>query len=83
MGFNKSVYFWCKASGTRPLLYQWETHGSDEQPWMVIKDSSGQYLKLNAVQSPSQVRCKVSNDAGTVVSNPATVTVHSKHCVYI
>lgn len=83
MGYNKSVYFWCMALGTRPLLYQWETRGSDEHPWMVIKDSSGQNpLKLNAVQSSSQVRCKVSNDVGTVVSNPATVTVFSKHCVY-
>ena len=82
VGFNESVYFWCVGLSTWPLSYKWETHGIDEQSWMVIKDSSNQELKLNAVQSSCQVRCKVSNDVGTVASNPATVTVFSKSCIY-
>ena len=79
VGINTSVTVRCKGSSKRlPISYQWEARSSDAQPWMNITGSFNAKLKIKAVQSTTQLRCKASNEVGTAVSHVATITVFSK-----
>ena len=79
VSINMSVTVQCKGSGKRlPISYQWEARSSDSQPWMNITGSFNAKLRIEAVQSTIQLRCRASNEVGTVVSHVATITVFSK-----
>lgn len=64
--------FTVSASGTAPLSYQWLTNGNN-----ISGANSATYTipAANQVQNGSQFTVAVSNAAGTVISNSATLTV--------
>ena len=66
-----SVIFDVNASGTAPLTYQWQKDGVD------ITGSTAAMLKLSKVQGDNNgtYRVIISNGAGSVTSNNATLAV--------
>lgn len=68
-----NVTFTVVATGTAPLSYQWAKGGTD------ISGATTSTLTLNAVTlaSAGTYTVRVSNSAGSVTSNPATLTVNA------
>jgi hypothetical protein len=69
-----SVSFEVEAVGTPPLAYQWAFNGTD------IAEANGRMLALASVR-PEQAgtyTVRVSNALGSVVSEPAVLTVHQR-----
>lgn len=66
------VGFGVSASGTSPLSYQWRKNGAN------LPGMTGAWLTLVMVNESyeGQYSCSVGNAAGSVVSNPATLTVN-------
>ena len=84
VAFNMSIALKCRSFGTKPLLYQWETRGNNNETWMINGGTSmGRILSLKSIQSTSQARCIVSNECGAVISHTAIITVFSKSCMAV
>ena len=66
-----SVALTVSAVGTEPLFYQWRHEGTD------LPDATNATLRFEAVTlaRAGQYRVAVSNEAGTVLSEPAILTV--------
>ena len=74
---NETATFTVKVTGTEPLSYQWQqkTSGSD---WTNIDSANAATYtteKTTMDMNGTQYRCVVSNSAGSVESNAATLTV--------
>jgi hypothetical protein len=65
--------FVARATGTTPLTYQWLKDGND------IDKACGETLNLSNVclDHAGKYQVKVTNRAGCVTSNPATLTVNA------
>ena len=66
----------CEGTSKGMLTYQWETSNVDGRPWMKIGDDKR--LVVRSPERSQHYRCIVSNEAGIVRSNIATVTTLSK-----
>ena len=72
--------FMCKASGLGTLVYSWEKNSGSN--WTTISnDNTTSYTTDTTLAiGEYKYRCRVSNEAGSVVSNSATVNVYGKYC---
>ena len=69
---GQTATFSLSASGTAPLTYQWQKNGAD------ISGATGRNHTTTPVtmaDNGSTYRCVITNTAGTVTSNAATLTV--------
>ena len=74
---GSGVQFSVEATGTAPLSYQWKKDGVNLTDGGRIKGASTSTLSITAVQKSDEAEytCVVSNTAGTVTSNAATLTL--------
>lgn len=73
-----SATFTVTASGTTPLLCQWQVDKNDGSGWTDISgavNASYTVEKVTAEQSGWKYRCVIKNAAGSVESNAATLTI--------
>lgn len=73
-----SATFTVTASGTTPLLCQWQVDKNDGTGWTDISgavNASYTAEKVTAEQNGWKYRCVIKNTAGSVESNAATLTV--------
>ena len=75
---DSSATFTVTASGTAPLLCQWQVDKNDGSGWTDISgavNASYTVEKVTAEQNGWKYRCVIKNAAGSVESNAATLTV--------
>ena len=80
---GKSVKFSIQSTGTGPLNYKWEWKPTGEEgrakQWQPChaKWCKGTTLTISKVDNSNEgsYRCVVNNDAGSHISNPATLTI--------
>ena len=75
---DSSATFTVPASGTTPLLCQWQVDKNDGSGWTDISgavNASYTVEKVTAEQNGWKYRCVIKNAAGSVESNAATLTV--------
>ena len=75
---DSSATFTVTASGTTPLLCQWQVNKNDGSGWTDISgavNASYTVEKVTAEQNGWKYRCVIKNAAGSVESNAATLTV--------
>jgi len=72
----------CRASGLGTLLYSWERKSSGSNWNTVSNDNTTLSYTTDATLTIGEYiyRCDVSNEAGSVVSNSATVNVYGEYC---
>ena len=78
---NETATFNVKVTGTEPLSYQWQQSTDSGRSWTDIGDAAdATYITVATTtnMNGTQYRCVVSNSAGSVTSNVATLTVN-KH----
>ena len=81
---NMSVTLNCEGTGRGSITYQWQTRNIYGGQWSVISNSNNRRLVVRNLQESQQYRCIVSNEAGSIISHVAIVTVLSKLiCYYI
>ena len=77
---GRSITLTCTGSGLGTLIYSWER--SSGSSWTVVdNDNTTSYTtdKMLAI-GRYMYRCRVSNEAGLVVSNNAIVNVYGEYC---
>ena len=75
---DSSATFTVTASGTTPLLCQWQVDKNDGSGWTDISgavNASYTVEKVTAEQNGWKYRCVIKNAAGSVESNAATLTI--------
>ena len=78
---GKSTTFTCRAIGTGTLVYSWERSSSGSGWTTVSNDNTTSYTTATTLAIGQYMyRCRVSNDAGSVVSNNAIVNVYGEYC---
>ena len=65
----------CKATGVGTVKYSWQR--KDTGNWTTISTSN---ITSYAATTSGVYRCMVNNEAGSVVSNNATVNVYGEYC---
>ena len=77
---GRSITLMCKASGLGTLAYSWER--SSGRRWTTVSnDNTTSYTTDTTLAiGEYKYRCRVSNEAGPVVSNKATVNVYGEYC---
>ena len=77
---GRTITLMCRASGIGALVYSWER--SSGGSWTTVSNDNTTSYTTDATLAIGQYmyRCRVSNDAGSVVSNIATVTVYGEYC---
>ena len=77
---GKSITLTCRASGTGTLEYSWER--SSGSSWTTVSNDNTTSYTTDTTLAIGQYmyRCRVSNEAGSVVSNIATVNVYGEYC---
>ena len=80
VAMGHSVTLTCSATGNGTLVYSWER--SSGSSWTTISKSSTISYTTDTTLSIGQYmyRCRVSNEAGSVVSNNAIVNVYGEYC---
>ena len=70
----------CSADGDGTLMYSWERRSGSS--WTTVSnDNTTSYTTDTTLTSGQYMyRCIVSNEAGLVMSNSATVNVYGKYC---
>ena len=69
----------CQASGLGTLVYSWES--SSGSSWTTVSINATSYTTdITLAIGQYKYRCRVSNEAGLVVSNIATVNVYGEYC---
>jgi len=85
----------CSAIGMSPVYYHWEKYHSTNNSWInpshrAVNDTSP-ILKFHVITEEDEgvYHCKVTNDAGSVISDNATVNIYSEFiscvsvCVFV
>ena len=77
---RESTTLTCRAIGTGTLVYSWER--SSGSSWTTVSNDNTTSYTTNTTLAIGQYmyRCRVSNDAGSVVSNNAIVNVYGEYC---
>ena len=71
----------CRASGVGTLVYSWERRSSGRRWTTVSNDNTTSYTTNTTLTIEEYMyRCRVSNEAGSVVSNSAMVNVYGEYC---
>ena len=68
----------CSADGDGTLMYSWERRSGSS--WTTVTNSRSYTTNSNMAVGQYMYRCIVSNEAGLVMSNSATVNVYGKYC---
>ena len=72
----------CTANGTGTLVYSWERRSGSS--WPTVSNNTTSYTTDTTLAIGQYMyRCRVSNEAGSVVSNIATVNVYGEYCPII
>ena len=63
-------------------MYYWERRSSGSSWTTVSNDNTASYYTTNTALTIGEYmyRCRLSNEAGSVVSNSATVNVYGEYC---
>ena len=78
---GESITFMCRAIGIGTLVYSWERSYGSSSWTTVSNDSTASYTTDTTLATGQYMhRCRVSNDAGSVVSNNAIVNVYGEYC---
>ena len=80
VAMSHSVTLTCSATGSGALEYSWErSFGSS---WTTVSnDNTTSYTTNNTLAIGQYMyRCRVNNEAGSVVSNNAIVDVYGEYC---
>ena len=77
---GKQFILTCGASGLGILVYSWER--SSGSSWTTVSNDNTTSYTTDTTLAIGQYmyRCRVSNEAGSVVSNIATVNVYGEYC---
>ena len=77
---GRTVTLMCGASGLGTLVYSWER--SSGSSWTTVSNDNTTSYTTDTTLAIGQYmyRCRVSNEAGSVVSNIATVNVYGEYC---
>ena len=75
-----SITLMCRASGKGPLVYSWERNTNGN--WTTVSNDNTTSYTTDTTLAIGQYmyRCRVSNEAGSVVSNITTVNVYGEYC---
>ena len=78
-----SITLMCRGSSLGTLLYSWER--SSGCRWATVSNDNTTSYTTDATLTIGQYmyRCRVSNDAGSVVSNIAIVNVYGEYVILI
>ena len=76
---RRSITLSCRASGIGTLAYSWET--SSGSNWTTVSNDNTTSYTTDTTLAIGQYmyRCRVSNEAGSVVSNITTVNVYGEY----
>ena len=78
---GRSATLTCKAIGVGTLEYSWERSSGSSNWTTVSNDNTTSYTTDTTLAIGQYMyRCRVSNDAGSVVSNNAIVNVYGEYC---
>jgi len=77
---GRSITLMCRASGLGTLVYSWQRRSGSS--WTTINNANRQSYTTNSNMAVGQYtyRCVVRNDAGSVLSNSATVNMYGECC---
>ena len=80
VAINGNVKLLCIASSLGTLEYSWERNIGGN--WTIVSNDNITSYTTDTTLAIGQYmyRCRVSNDAGSVVSNIATVNVYGEYC---
>ena len=71
----------CRASGLGTLVYFWERSTSSSSSWTTVGNDNISYTTdIRLTIGQYMYRCIVSNEAGSVMSNSASVIVYGENC---
>ena len=71
---GRSITLMCRASGLGTLVYSWERRSSGSSWTTVSNDNTTSYTTdITLTTGEYTYRCRVSNEAGSTVSNGARV----------
>ena len=76
---GKSMNLICEANGVGALVYSWERNSGNN--WTTVSNDNTTSYTTDTTLAIGQYmyRCRVSNDAGSVVSTIATVNVYGEY----
>ena len=79
VGKSMTITLMCRASGLGTLMYSWER--SSGSSWTTVSNDNTKSYTTDTTLAIGQYmyRCRVSNEAGSVVSNVATVNVYGEY----
>ena len=77
---SKNTILTCRASGLGTLVYSWER--SSGSSWTTVSNDNTTSYTTDTTLAIGQYmyRCRVNNEAGSVVSNNAIVNVYGEYC---
>ena len=77
---GRSITLTCRASGLGTLVYSWER--SSGGSWTIVSNDNTTSYTTDITLAIGQYmyRCRVSNEAGSIVSNNAIVYVYGEYC---
>ena len=78
---ERSVTLMCRASGLGMLSYSWQRRSGSSSWTTVSNDNTTSYTTDTTLATGHYMyRCRVSNNAGSAVSNNAIVNVYGEYC---
>ena len=77
---GRSITLACRANGLGTLVYSWQR--SSGSSWTTVSNDNTTSYTTDTTLAIGQYmyRCRVSNEAGSVVSNIAIVNVYGEYC---
>ena len=82
VAMGHSVTLTCSATENGTLVYSWERNSASSNNWTTVSNGSTKSYTTSTRLAIGQYmyRCRVSNDAGSVVSNSTIVIVYGEYC---
>ena len=76
---GESITLMCRASGTGTLVYSWERNTNGNWTNVSNDNTTSHTTDTTLAIGQYMYRCRVSNEAGSVVSTIATVNVYGEY----